>query len=66
MGNIQRMQKVMRVIDEDIRPRLAQDGGDIELVDMEGTKVVVAMRRGLFQLSGQSADHQGSGGKNIA
>ena len=44
MSNIQRMQKVMRVIDEDIRPRLAQDGGDIELVDMEGTKVVVAMR----------------------
>lgn len=44
MSNIQRMQKVMRVIDEDIRPRLAQDGGDIELVDMEGTKVAVAMR----------------------
>ena len=44
MSNIQRMQKVMRVIDEDIRPRLAQDGGDIELVDMEGTKVVFAMR----------------------
>ena len=44
MSNIQRMQNVMRVLDEDIRPRLAQDGGDIELVDMEGTKVVVAMR----------------------
>ena len=44
MSNIQRMQHVMRVLDEDIRPRLAQDGGDIELVDMEGTKVVVAMR----------------------
>ena len=44
MSNIQRMQNVMRVLDEDIRPRLAQDGGDIELVDMEGTKGVVAMR----------------------
>ena len=44
MSNIQRMQKVMHVLDEDIRPRLAQDGGDIELVDMEGTRVVVAMR----------------------
>lgn len=44
MSNIQRMQKVMRVLDEDIRPRLAQDGGDIELMDMEGTRVVVAMR----------------------
>ena len=44
MSNVQRMQNVMRVLDEDIRPRLAQDGGDIELVDMEGTKVVVAMR----------------------
>lgn len=51
MSNIQRMQNVMRVLDEDIRPRLAQDGGDIELVDMEGTKVVVAMRGAWLQLS---------------
>ena len=44
MSNIERMQKVMKVVDEDIRPRLAQDGGNIELVDVDGRTVTVAMR----------------------
>lgn len=44
LTNIQRMQKIMRVIEEDIKPRLAQDGGDIELIDVDGPNVVVAMR----------------------
>ena len=42
--NIQRMQLVLKTIDEDIRPRLAADGGDIELVDVEGKRVVVALK----------------------
>ncbi len=44
MTNIQRMQKVLAVIDVDIRPRLAQDGGDIELIDISGANVTVALR----------------------
>ncbi|MDD6181188.1 MAG: Fe-S cluster assembly protein NifU [Desulfovibrionaceae bacterium] len=44
MTNVQRMQLVMRAIDEEIRPRLATDGGDIELVDVDGPRVVVALR----------------------
>lgn len=44
MTNVQRMQKVLKTIEEEIRPRLAADGGDIELVDVEGKKVVVALR----------------------
>lgn len=44
MSNIQRMQKVMQVMEEDLRPRLRQDGGDIELVDVSGTTVVVSLR----------------------
>ncbi len=44
MTNIQRMQKVLAVIDVDIRPRLAQDGGDIELVDINGSNVTVALK----------------------
>lgn len=44
MSNVQRMQKIIQVIDQDIRPRLAQDGGDIELIDVEGTKVLVSLR----------------------
>ena len=37
--HVQRMQRVMRVLDEIIRPRLQQDGGDIELLDIEGKTV---------------------------
>ncbi len=44
LTNVQRMKKVMEVIEKDIRPRLVQDGGDIELIDVDGTQVVVALR----------------------
>ncbi len=44
MSNIQRMQKVLQVIENDIRPRLVQDGGDIELIDMDGLRVIVSFR----------------------
>lgn len=43
LTNVQRMQKVLKVIDEEIRPQLAADGGDIELVDVDGKRVVVAL-----------------------
>lgn len=43
LTNIQRMQKVLKVIDEEIRPALLADGGDIELVDMDGKRVMVSM-----------------------
>lgn len=44
MTNIQRMKKVTETIENNIRPRLMQDGGDIELVDLDGTTVVVALK----------------------
>jgi NifU-like protein len=44
MTNLERMQRVMQVIDREIRPSLQQDGGDIQLVDIEGKRVIVALR----------------------
>jgi NifU-like protein len=44
LTNIQRMQKVMSVLEEIVRPRLKQDGGDIELIDINGKVVSVALR----------------------
>lgn len=44
LSNIERMQLVMKVLNEEIRPRLKQDGGDIELIDIEGHFVKVALR----------------------
>ena len=44
LTNIRKMQMVMRTIDEEIRPALQKDGGDIELVDIDGSEVLVSLR----------------------
>ncbi len=44
LTNVQRMQLVVKTLDEDIRPNLQKDGGDIELVDIDGHTVTVALR----------------------
>ncbi len=44
MSNIQRMQLIVKTIDEEIRPKLMLDGGDIELVDVDGSTVYVTLR----------------------
>jgi len=44
LTNIKRIQLVQEIIARQIRPALQRDGGDIELVDIEGTRVLVALR----------------------
>lgn len=44
LSNVQRMQLVMHTLDEMVRPRLQQDGGDVELIDIDGPVVTVALR----------------------
>lgn len=44
MTNIQKIAKIQEVMEKDIRPMLQQDGGDVELVDLDGNKVLVALR----------------------
>jgi NifU-like protein len=44
LTNIQKMMMVQETIDREIRPALRQDGGDIELIDIEGNRVIVALR----------------------
>jgi NifU-like protein len=44
LTNIQKIQLIQQTINEQIRPALRADGGDIELVDVEANKVVVAFR----------------------
>ncbi len=44
MTNVQRMQRILKTLDEEVRPQLAIDGGDIELIDVEGSKVFVTLR----------------------
>ena len=44
LTNIQKIQLIQQTINEQIRPALRADGGDIELIDVEGDKVIVAFR----------------------
>jgi NifU-like protein len=44
MTNIQKISKIQEVIEREIRPMLQQDGGDLELVDVDGDHVQVALR----------------------
>ena len=44
LSNIQKMKLVEETLAREIRPALKSDGGDIELIDMDGNRVFVALR----------------------
>ncbi len=44
MTNIQKISKIQEVIEREIRPMLQADGGDLELIDLDGDTVKVALR----------------------
>ncbi len=44
LTNIQKINLIQEAIEHEIRPQLQKDGGDIELVDIDGNNVIVALR----------------------
>ncbi len=44
LTNLQKIALIQDVIEKEIRPRLQSDGGDIELIDIEGNNVIVGLR----------------------
>ncbi len=44
LTTIQKIQLIQETLEREIRPSLKKDGGDIELVDVDGSRVVVSMR----------------------
>ncbi|MHC4574705.1 MAG: NifU family protein, partial [Planctomycetota bacterium] len=44
LTNIQKIQLIQQTINEQIRPALRAHGGNIELIDVEANKVIVAFR----------------------
>ena len=44
LTNIQKIKLVEEVIEHQIRPELQKDGGDIDLIDVEGNQVLVSFR----------------------
>jgi len=44
LTNIQKIAMIQETIDREVRPALKKDGGDIELIDVDGDTVLVALR----------------------
>lgn len=44
LTNLQKITLIQDVIEKEIRPRLQADGGDIELIDIDGNKVIIGLR----------------------
>jgi NifU-like protein len=44
LSNIQKIAMIQETIEREVRPTLRKDGGDIELVDVDGNQVLVSMR----------------------
>jgi NifU-like protein len=44
LTNIQKIANIQEVLETEIRPLLEKDGGDVELVDVDRSKVIVALR----------------------
>ena len=44
MTTLQKVKKIEEVLEREIRPGLRKDGGDIELIDVDGDFVTVSLR----------------------
>ena len=44
LTNLQKIALIQDVIEKEIRPRLQADGGDLELIDIDGSKVIIGLR----------------------
>ncbi|MCP4715468.1 MAG: Fe-S cluster assembly protein NifU [Deltaproteobacteria bacterium] len=44
LTNVQKMKLIEETLEKEIRPMLKADGGDIELIDIDGDRVVVSLR----------------------
>lgn len=44
LTNIQKLNLIQETLEQEIRPELQKDGGDIELIDVDGNNVIVALR----------------------
>lgn len=44
LTNLQKIALIQDVIEKEIMPRLQADGGDLELIDIDGNRVIIALR----------------------
>jgi NifU-like protein len=44
LTNLQKIALIQDILEKEIRPRLQADGGDLELIDVDGSRVIIALR----------------------
>jgi len=44
MTNLQKIALIQEIIEHEIRPRLQADNGDVEIIDIEGSRVTISLR----------------------
>ncbi len=44
LTNLQRIALIQEIIEREVRPGLQADGGDLEIIDIDGSKVTIALR----------------------
>lgn len=44
LTNLQKVMKIQQVINDELRPGLQADGGDLELIDIDGDRVIVKLK----------------------
>jgi len=44
LTNLQKIALIQDIIEKEIRPRLQADGGDLDLIDIDGNRVIIALR----------------------
>lgn len=45
LTTLQKIALIQEVLEQEVRPRLQADGGDLELIDIDGSRVVIALRK---------------------
>ncbi len=45
LSNLRKMQLIQEILENDVRPLLWADGGDLELIDIDGSTVQIAFRK---------------------
>jgi NifU-like protein len=44
LTNIQKIALIQEIVDREVRPPLQADGGDVELIDVDGNRIIVSLR----------------------
>jgi NifU-like protein len=60
LTNLQKITSIQQVLEEEVRPVLAEDGGDVELFDVDGDRVLVQLKGACHSCNSATATLKGA------